>query len=186
MSPMHDSGFLQRMQQVEALVARLEQCNDPATQAAARQLVQALLELHAAALEKVLGVLNRQDQQQVVERLAADDLVGSVLLLHELHPWPVQKRVDRAVARIRTTLSAQGGEVELLSLTAQAAHLRVTAGKGGCGCGSTGSSGVGETVKQAVRDAAPELAVVEVEVAEPAATPSATVPLTIEHEKRAL
>lgn len=113
------ADFRERLTRVEALVGALERCPDPAAREAARDLVRTLLDLHAAGLGRVLDVAGRESA--LVERLATDDLVSSLLLLHGLHPHPAARRVARALERVRSL----GGDVELIQATDEVVRLRV-------------------------------------------------------------
>ena len=64
-----------------------------------------------------------------MERLATDDLVASLLLVHGLHPHDVHRRVADALDSVRPYLGSHGGDVELLEIT----------GDDGRGCRFTGS-----------------------------------------------
>src|SRR2546421_6044964 len=83
--------FLDQMQRVEALVAAVEQGKDPAARLAAQDLVPTLLDVHAAALARLLEFL----PEAGLDACAADELVSHVLLLHGLHPWDLETRVRR-------------------------------------------------------------------------------------------
>ena len=50
----------------------------------------------------------------MLNRLAADDLVASLLLVHGLHPHDVHRRVSDALDRVRPYLGSHGGDVHLL------------------------------------------------------------------------
>ena len=53
----------------------------------------------------------------MAERLATDDLVASLLLVHGLHPHDVERRVSDALDRVRPYLGSHGGDVDLLEVT---------------------------------------------------------------------
>jgi hypothetical protein len=154
MSAAEDQEFQRRMRRVEALVAALEACPDAAARESARELVRALLDLHAAGLAQML----RLAEQGAVDRFARDGLVGSLLLLHGLHPVPVEGRVAQALERVRAGLRARGADVELLEATAEVVRVRLR------GDPSAGPALRG-AVKGAVIDAAPDVPVVAVEEA---------------------
>ena len=48
--------------------------------------------------------------------LADDPLVAMLLLIHDLHPVPLEDRVHRALEQVRPYMESHGGNVELLSL----------------------------------------------------------------------
>ena len=53
----------------------------------------------------------------MAERLATDDLVASLLLVHGLHPHDAHRRVSDALDRVRPYLGSHGGDVDLLEVT---------------------------------------------------------------------
>lgn len=149
------TDFQQRMQQIDGLVARIEQSADPAARAAAQDVVRLLLDLHASGLAKLLDRIAGEDEARaraIFTDLARDELVSSLLLLHNLHPCDLETRVRQALDDAASSLRARGVEVELLEASEDVVRLRL---KGGCGCASTTA-----TLRQAIEDlvaaAAPE------------------------------
>ncbi|KAA1250263.1 hypothetical protein F0Q45_10655 [Mycobacterium simiae] len=131
----------------------------------AQQLVREVVGLYGAGLERILHML---DDSALAERLATDDLVASLLLVHGLHPHDVRRRVSDALERVRPYLGSHGGDVELLEITeAGAVRLTFTGS-----CKSCPSSAV--TLELAVQDAilvaAPEISSIEL------ATPNTVIP----------
>ena len=102
----------------------------------------------------------------LVERLAGDELVASLLLLHGLHPADLDSRVAAALERVRPFLQSHGGDVELVRLVDGVVHLRL---QGSChGCPSSAAT-LTSRIEQAIYEAAPDVASIEVvEAAEPA------------------
>jgi hypothetical protein len=89
------------IERIEALIREIETTADPATVERARALVEGVLSLHRAALERALGIAREgPGGAAVVEALARDDLVSGLLLLHDLHPRALEERVREAVGRI--------------------------------------------------------------------------------------
>ncbi len=81
--------------------------------------------------------------------------------MHGLHPYPVETRVEAALARVRPYLGSHGGDVELLGVDeAGVVRLRLL---GSCdGCPSSAVT-LQLAVEGAVEDAAPEIRGIEVE-----------------------
>src|ERR1700747_2965866 len=74
----------------------------------AEQLVGEVTDLYGAALERVVRIAAAAEAG-VLERLAADDLVASLLLVHGLHPHGVERRVEDALDSVRPYLGSHGG-----------------------------------------------------------------------------
>lgn len=113
--------FREQMGRVESLVSALEALPDTAARAAARELVRALLDLHAAGLERVIALAGKD----LITRLTDDELVSSLLLMHGLHPLSADDRVTRVLDHARPKLLAFGGDVELIDATEDIVRVRL-------------------------------------------------------------
>jgi Fe-S cluster biogenesis protein NfuA len=171
----NDEDFRGRIGRIESLIEEIERFADPAAQAQAREIVQALLEFHGAALSTLMGHIAKAGTpgRAIMETVARDDLTSHLLLLHDLHPHDLDERVDRALSRVRPQLASHGGDVELLGLDDGVVRLRMT---GSChGCPSSLAT-LRQTIETAIYDAAPDVAAIEVEgISEP--SPLASLPI---------
>jgi len=141
-------------ERVEALLAELRIRAGAQAGAAAEELLSCLVELYGTGLATIVGILH--EEPRLLDRAAADPLVESLLLVHDLHPLDTRARVQRA-------LEKAGAQVELLGINEQGVvQLRMTSS--GHGCGST-SAAARQSIEEAVTEAAPEIAGVEVEEA---------------------
>ena len=111
----------------------------------------------AAASSAVLELVSDDD----VERLVADDLVGSLLILHGLHPLDLEARVVAALDSVRPYLGSHGGDVEVLGIDEDEGvlHLRMLGSCDGC---PSSSVTLQQAVKQAIEEAAPEIVHIDV------------------------
>ena len=152
-------------ERVEALLAELGSQAGPQVAAAAEELVTCLVELYGTGLAKIVAILRDDDAgPRLMDKLAADPLVCSLLLLHDLHPLPVAERVRRAVDEVLPRLGAHAGRVEFLGVD-EAGVIRLRLERGhGC---SSSSAAIREAVSEAVAGAAPEAAGVDIEVVTP-------------------
>ncbi|MET9294120.1 NifU family protein [Streptomyces sp. NPDC003077] len=143
---------------VERLVAQL--ANPPRVGEKVEELVRLLMRLYGDGLARITALLPPDD----LVKLAADDLVGSLLILHDLHPLGTEERVAQALDGIRPYLGARDGGVELVGVDgAGVVRLRLR-GAGGC----PSSAGTAEQViERAVQAVAPEITGVRVERAAP-------------------
>lgn len=160
---MSDSkDFREDIQRIGGLVQEIESIADPAVRAATKNLVESLMDLHGAALEKALDIVadSGEHGMGIIDRLGRDSLVSSVLILYGLHPEDLETRVVKTVDRVRSQLRKQGCEVELLSVNDGAIRLRVETGSHTCG--STAKT-VQATLEGAIYDAAPDLSSLVIE-----------------------
>lgn len=135
---------------VEELLAELRTRSGPEAAAAAEELVTCLVRLYGEGLTRIMRITSADSRLQA--RFVADQLVESLLLVHDLHPLDVGARVRRALGRL-------GVGAELLSLEEDGtAVVRLAHG---------GGSLTLPDVEQAVLDAAPEVTGVRLAPREP-------------------
>ncbi len=169
------SEVQQRLQRVEALVATVQRTADPSVRAATQELVEAILELHGAGLDRMLEIVSgvADNGDAMLDRFSRDELVASLLLLHGLHPVAFEARVHAAIDALGPALRGQGGAVELLAIEEGIVRVRLT--RRGQGC--SGSTALQQTIRDAFYKAAPDLQGLDIdEVSEPATV--AVVPLS--------
>ena len=120
----------QRMQRISELVRRLDSAADSAVRAQSRELLEAVMDLHGEALERVLQRLRGGGEAgaEILDSLSADPVVASVLLLYGLHPLDFETRVRRAIEKVRPALRSYGSDLELSSVNAGAVRIRVRDG----------------------------------------------------------
>ena len=148
---------------VEELLGVLQAEGGQATAQAAEELVRLLLGLYGDGLRHIMSALRAEGEAgaAILDRLLADPLVESLLLLHDLHPLDVDARIQRALDQVRPYLGSHAGGVQYLGVTDEGvARLRL---EGSChGCPSSTVT-VQLALKGAVEDAAPEVTEVVVE-----------------------
>lgn len=165
----------QGMDRIEELVARIEGAADPALRDDALALVQLLLDLHRQGLARIIEIAghlgtsrsngaasngtaaNRAASNGMVElihRLAADERVAPLLMLHDLHPVDLPTRVEQALEKVRPLLRSHGGDVELVDLSDGVVKLKLDGSCHGCPSSSI-------TLRNAIEEAIFEFADIE-------------------------
>lgn len=161
-----------RVGQIETLIAELDALPDAAARATAMEAIQAVLDLHGIALDRMLELINDQAGEQgsaLLASFAGDDRVGNVLMLHGLHPVDVATRVAGALDSVRPYLASHGGNVELLGVEGGVVRLRL---EGSCkGCPSSAAT-LKTAIEEAIMAAAPDV----VEITAEGVTPAPTAP----------
>lgn len=145
-------------ERIEALLQSFGGALPPAqARAKAEELTGMLVRLYGAALTRILQVLREvcaDDAQRIVERLVQDDLVGSVFILHGLHPLSLEERIERALDTVRGYIASHDGRVELLGVDGGVARVRMS---GSChGCPSSNAT-LKLAVERAILEACPEI-----------------------------
>jgi Fe-S cluster biogenesis protein NfuA/nitrite reductase/ring-hydroxylating ferredoxin subunit len=147
---------------IEALLDDLHQSADPGIGERAEELVRAVVGLYGAGLERIIEHLEgHPDGQQLIRALADDDVVGNLLLLHDLHPDTVDSRILAALDQVRPYLGSHAGGIDYLGVDDDGvAQLQFSGSCDGC---PSSSVTVQLTIERAVLEAAPEVTAVHVE-----------------------
>ncbi len=167
----------EQIARVENLLGQLETLPDVAARETATEAMQALLDLYGEGLGRIVDVVATGDDGTLAVALADDELVAHLLLLHGLHPVPVEERVRGALEGVLPYLESHGGNVQLLGVEDGIVRLRLEGSCSGCPSSSM-------TLKLAIEDAifkaAPDVEEVKAQGAvSPAAPPSGLLQLEI-------
>jgi Fe-S cluster biogenesis protein NfuA/nitrite reductase/ring-hydroxylating ferredoxin subunit len=142
------------VERVERLLDEIERLPDPAGREKAMEVVQALFDLYGTALERIVEELAARDDGELAETFAQDELVSHLLLLHGLHPMPLEERVVSALEEVRPYLESHGGNVELVGIDGDTVRLLL---KGSCsGCPSSTMT-LKLAIENAIHKSAPEI-----------------------------
>jgi Fe-S cluster biogenesis protein NfuA/nitrite reductase/ring-hydroxylating ferredoxin subunit len=152
----------QLVERVQDLQAQLESSSYSATRELAEELVSAVVQMYGAGLERMVEMLfeSGSEGERVAASFAGDPLVSTLLLIHDLHPVPLEQRVQQALDSVRPYMESHGGNVELLSLEKGVARIHL---QGSCSDCSASSVTLELAIKQALEEAAPDLEGLEVE-----------------------
>jgi Fe-S cluster biogenesis protein NfuA/nitrite reductase/ring-hydroxylating ferredoxin subunit len=157
---MDDLDVREQVGRIDALLEQVEGFSDPAERETATELVAALLDLYGEGMSRLV------EHVEDATALAEDELISHLLLLHGMHPQPVEVRVREALAEVRPYLESHGGGVELVELSEDRVRLRM---QGSCdGCPSS-SATLELAIEDAIRKHAPEIEHIDAEESAPAA-----------------
>jgi Fe-S cluster biogenesis protein NfuA/nitrite reductase/ring-hydroxylating ferredoxin subunit len=160
---MDDREARERVARIETLLAAVEAMPDPTARDTATELVQALVELYGEGLARIVAHVDGR-----AAGLADDEVVAHLLLLHGLHPVPLEARVRGALEEVAPYLGSHGGGVELLGVEEGVVRLRL---EGSCnGCPSSTMT-LKLAIEDAIHKAAPDVEGIEAEGAAPAVSP---------------
>jgi Fe-S cluster biogenesis protein NfuA len=151
-------------ERVEELLAELDAQAGPRAAATAEELVASLVEFYGAGLAEIVQIISQDVEagKRLMTKLAADPLVESLLLLHDLHPLPIADRVRRAINAVMPQLGAHAGQAEFAGLD-EAGLVRIRLELSDHGR-QAHAGAVQEAIEQAVADAAPDAAGVSFDV----------------------
>jgi len=149
-----------QIESIDKMVRALEEAKDPILRANAKELVQALMTLHGACLERMLEVVGQSGEaaKSIIDTFARDGVVKSVLLLYGLHPVDIKTRVVEALEKMRRSHS---GAVSFVGIDDEGTvTLRMEAKSEGCG---SSASALKQAVEQAIYEAAPDVSGIVIE-----------------------
>jgi hypothetical protein len=122
---------------IAGLLDGLQASADEAVMYDVEELVKLVTDLYGGALARVMALAD----PGLAAALAEDELVGSLLLVHDLHPDSFEVRASRAVEAV----AAPGGEVDA-EIVGREVRLVVTGG----------GAELAERVRKSVADAVPD------------------------------
>ncbi|HEY4001085.1 MAG TPA: NifU family protein [Candidatus Xenobia bacterium] len=144
---------------VQQALDRLHSLPDPRARQWGQEAVRALLELYGAGLERMLDCVHKASPA-LLDELAKDPLVSSLMVVHNLHPWSVLDRIEQALEGVRPYLRSHAGDVRLLEYAEGVVRLSL---EGTChGCPSS-SVTMKLAVEKAIMEAVPEALRIQVE-----------------------
>jgi len=159
--------FQEHIGHIETLVQKLESARDPALRETGRDLIRSLLELHGAGLERVLEIISTTSGDAgaaIIEALAKDELVSSLLVLHGVHPEDFETRARRGLDKVRPVLRSRGAGIEIIALAGDRIHVKIQ---------GAGSKDLEEAIRGALLETVPDAAEIVIDgAAEKARSPN--------------
>ncbi len=145
---------------LNSLVEELEQYPDTEVRDKALDLVQLVLHLHGESLRRIIANLESEPHRdEILARMASDEVIGSILLIHGLMPVSLYDRVAAKLNELRPYLVSQGCDVELLGIDDARARMRlIRSGKG-----APPIAVLKAEIERALSEVAPDLAGIEIE-----------------------
>jgi hypothetical protein len=126
----------------------------PAWQRIERVLAH-VVQLHGAGLARALQHARSAGADARFDGLvASDELLASLLVLHGLHPLPVEQRVQNALHTVRRELGIDDADLELVAIQHGSLELRAADGLGGGAMASRVAEGA---IRRVIESVAPEI-----------------------------
>ncbi|MBV8431226.1 MAG: NifU family protein [Solirubrobacterales bacterium] len=164
------------LERVQELQEALEAAGDPPPPQLLEELLGSVVQMYGMGLERILAALQAAGEpgRQIAAGLAEDPLLATLLLIHDLHPVPLADRVQAALDSVRPYMESHGGNVELLSVQDGVARIHL---RGSCSDCSASAVTLELAIKQALEEAAPDLAGLQVEGVAPQAMTGQGLPM---------
>jgi Fe-S cluster biogenesis protein NfuA len=168
----------QLIQRIEELVHKVETLSDPDARATGVELLQSLMELNAAGIERMLELTAESGAagEVLIDGFARDEMVSGLLLLYGLHPVALETRVAGALEKVRPAVQSHGGNVEVLGIEDGVVRLRLQGSSKSCPSTATTLK---LAIEEAIYEAAPDVTAIETEGVSGLPAPSGLVTLGI-------
>jgi Fe-S cluster biogenesis protein NfuA len=160
-NPPEANEFQTKLRRLELLVQQAERLADPEARIHARNVVQALLDLHGMGLERLLDcVTSGPAGNEILDACATDEVVAGLLLLHGLHPLDAEDRVRQVLEEIEPYLQSHGVEVTLIDVNNCVVRLHLESNCNGC---PSSTASFRQKLEEAIYAKAPDITAVEIE-----------------------
>ena len=147
---------------IQELIARIAEVPDPSSRQMLEDFLESLLRFYGQGLARILELVEEAgpEGREVYRLMINDGAVRGLLLIHGLHPVPLEARLREALDKIRPYMESHGGNVELLSLEDDVARLRL---QGHCKTCPSSAVTMELAIRGAIEEACPDLMGFEVE-----------------------
>ena len=154
-----DDDFLREGRRIQELVEKIGEMPDPAARRMLQECLESVLSFYGHGLSRIMDLVGKEGGK-IRDTLLNDPGVRSLLLIHGLHPDPLEMRLREALEKVRPYMKSHGGDVELLSLEDDFARLRL---QGHCKTCPSSTVTLELAVRAAIEEACPDLQGFEVE-----------------------
>jgi hypothetical protein len=146
-------GLSRTLRRLDALVEAVGTMRDPAGRETAREMLELVLDLHGLALARILSQAGKVSEgRALIETLAEDAPVRTIMLLHGLHPDDPETRLRKVIAAMRPHWGVRGARVEIVEITSHSARIHIHQSTKDFGTGS-----LFREIEDVLVDAAPDL-----------------------------
>jgi Fe-S cluster biogenesis protein NfuA/nitrite reductase/ring-hydroxylating ferredoxin subunit len=154
--------FSREGKRIQEWVDKIQQLPDSDAREMLEECLGSVLSFYGHGLERILRVLDKSgaDGDKMRAALLADAGVTGLLLIHGLHPVPLEKRLAGALEKVRPYMQSHGGDVALISLEDDRAVLQL---EGHCKTCPSSTVTLELAVRAAIEEACPDLIDYEVQ-----------------------
>lgn len=143
--------------EIERIIREVESITDPDLREKIALLVDSLLSFHSSGIGRLMQIVAAEGNEatSLLDQIAGDRVVASLLLLYGVHPLSLETRVRRAIEGLSSNPILNSSAVELLGITDQAVRVRVVQ-QGKYNCHSAAQT-LRSAIEEAVYEAAPDI-----------------------------
>ena len=155
-------------ERVGALLGEIGAIADPRLTERTEDLVSLLMQFYGAGIRRMMELADEAGMLEgdLLNRFVQDELVSSLLVIHDLHPVDLPTRVQVALDKVRPYLGSHGGDVEILGIDGDVVRLKM---EGSCSSCPSSTITLNYAIEKAILDAAPEISRIEAEDVQPEA-----------------
>jgi Fe-S cluster biogenesis protein NfuA len=158
--------FQEKVRELGNRIGKFDQMPEGPAKTACKELIQLLMDVHGAGLDRIMEMIFESGVsgpaiagQDIIARLGQDSIVGSLLLLYSLHPDDLEKRLHRAMDRMRPRLRKLACTADLIRFDDGMVQVQITAS--GHTCGSSAKD-VKAMVEDGIYEFAPDVVSLEI------------------------
>ncbi len=153
-------------ERVGVLLGEIGKIADPRLAERTEDLVSLLMQFYGAGIRRILETADEANmlEGRLLDGLIKDELVSSILVIHDLHPLDLPTRVQDALDRVRPYLGSHGGGVEIAGIEGDVVRLTM---EGSCSTCPSSEVTLNYAIEKAILDAAPEISRIQAENVEP-------------------
>jgi hypothetical protein len=127
MEPESPADLAERGARIERLLDDLQTVAGPVAWPRVERLVSALVDLYGSGITRMLACARdtARSSEELEERLTGDELVSGLLLLHGVHPVGLERRVAKALDKVRRD-HPNAAELTFVGLESELVVVRIT------------------------------------------------------------
>lgn len=150
---LNNSEFQGHTERIERSLQAVNSLTDDHARTSALDLMQAVMDLHGAAMSRIIELLSCESGRDALAKLSDDPLLCGLLVLYGVHPLSLEDRVRAAIEKMRPQLHKVGTNLELVSADDAVVRIKLQHSKPD----PHSSSSIQTTIERAIREAAPEV-----------------------------
>ena len=149
-------------ERVGGLLTEIGKIADPRLTGRTEDLVSLLMQFYGGGVRRMMEIADEAGllEGELLDRLVKDELVSSLLVIHDLHPVDLETRVQDALDKVRPYLGSHGGDVEILGIEGDVVRVRM---EGSCSSCPSSTVTLNYAIEKAILEAAPEISRIEAE-----------------------